>query len=163
MRKILIIVLIALVCVSAGITLLDQPRVERLQFSANLFSGTEQYENFNRINEILARLVDKVQTELAEIWPPLKILDYTAAKTDEAIVNFAMGRARDHAWGVAERLAPLTPQEQEPVITEVDANSLVVGRAVRRPGLLIGAVLALVRLGELGTVQRKIEALEGIS
>ena len=52
MKKILIIVLIALVCVSAGITLLDQPRVERLQFSATLFSGAEQYENFNRINEI---------------------------------------------------------------------------------------------------------------
>ena len=117
--------------------------------------------DFDRINDILARLVDEVQDELASIWPLLKLLDRTAARTDEAIVNFAMERARDHAWSLAERLAPLPVSEQGPVIETVDRRIALVGRAVRHPGPWIGGVLAIVRLGELGTVRRKIEVLEG--
>lgn len=117
--------------------------------------------DFNRINGILAELVDSVQEELASIWPMLKILDYTAARTDEAIVNFAMTRARDHAWSVAQRLAPLPVSEQEAVIRTLDRDVAEFGQTVRSPGVWIGTILKLVRLGELGTVRRKIEVLEG--
>lgn len=118
--------------------------------------------DFNRINAILASLVDRTQAALADSWPILHLLDYTAARTDEAVVNFAMERARDHAWMVAERLAPLPLAEQEPIIRSLDASVTAIGRRVRHPGLWIGTVLRVVRLGELGGVRRKIERLERI-
>lgn len=116
--------------------------------------------DFDRINGILGELVDGVQEELASIWPALKLLDHTAARTDEAIVNFAMERARDHAWSVACRLAPLPVAEQDDHIARLDRGVTLIGRAVRHPGLWLGAVLKIVRLGEIGSVRRKIEVLE---
>lgn len=118
--------------------------------------------DFDGINGILAGLVDRVQSELASIWPLLRVLDHTAARTDEAIVNFAMERARDHAWSVAERLARLPTAEQEPVIGALDGAVVRIGERVRRPGLWISTVLKAVRLGEFGTVRRKIEVLQGV-
>ena len=118
--------------------------------------------DFDRINEILSRLVDTVQDELARIWPLLRVLDVTAIRTDEAVVDFAMAKARDHAWRVAEELAPLPETAQETRIAEMDRGVAVIGRRVRRPGLLVGLVLKLVRVGEIGTVRGKIERLQGM-
>jgi len=118
-------------------------------------------DDFDRINGILAGLVDSVQSELASIWPLLRILDHTAARTDEAIINFAMARARDHAWGVAQRLAPLSPAAQGPVVDALDSEVVRIGNRVRKPGPWISTILKGVRLGELGSVRRKIEALQG--
>lgn len=118
-------------------------------------------DDFNRINAILARLVDHVQDHLSEIWPLFRILDHTAARTDEATINFAMEKARDQAWRVAERLAPLALPDQGAVIARLDRDVAAFGGTVRRPGLWISSVLKVVRLGERGSVREKIEVLEG--
>lgn len=115
--------------------------------------------DFDRINGILASLVDEVQDELASIWPVLKLLDHTAARTDEAAVNFAMARARDHAWSVARQLAPVPEADQPTVIRGLDLEVTRIGHLVRHPGFWIATVLKIVRLGELGTVRRKIDIL----
>ena len=52
MKKTIFIAAVILVVAGVGITLFYQPNVERIQFSATLFSGAEQYENFNRVKEI---------------------------------------------------------------------------------------------------------------
>jgi hypothetical protein len=116
--------------------------------------------DFDRINGILGSLVQSVQDQLATIWPVLRILDGTAAHTNEAIVNFAMERARDQAWSVAERLAPLGLDAQEREIEQVDRSAAEVGRHVRHPGLWISTLLLIVRLGERGNVPAKIAILE---
>lgn len=118
--------------------------------------------DFERINTLLANLVDQAQARLAEVWPALHLLDHTAGRTDEAVVNFAISRARDHAWAVAERLAPIPPEEQEPLIRTFDAETADVGGRVRHPGFWVSTVLRVVRLGEIGTVSRKIARVEGV-
>lgn len=115
--------------------------------------------DFNKINEILAALVDEVESELARIWPVLGLLDHTAGRTDEALINFNMQKARDHAWKVAEKLAPLEPAAQLPVINELDAEIALFGRVIRHPGFVVGAVNKIIRLGERGTIPQKIELL----
>ncbi len=115
--------------------------------------------DFNKINEILAALVDGVEQELAQIWPVLGLLDYTAGRTDEVLINFNMQKARDHAWKIAEKLAPLEPAAQAPVINELDAGIAVFGRVICHPGFVVGAVNKIIRLGERGTIPHIIDLL----
>jgi hypothetical protein len=115
--------------------------------------------DFNKINEILAALVDGVERELARIWPVLKLLDRIAGKTDEAVINFSIEKARDHAWKVAEDLAPLEQTDQTFRINELDKEVAILGGLIRNPGLIVGLVTKIIRLGERGTVSEIINIL----
>lgn len=115
--------------------------------------------DFKRINVILARLVADVQRELAEIWPALTLLDRIAGRSDDAVVNFSMERARDFAWATALQLASLSEGDQATRIERLDGHVAAIGRRVRHPGLLVGTVLRIVRLGERGGIGRTIDIL----
>ncbi len=70
-----------------------------------------------------------------------------------------MERARDHAWNVAEQLAPLAEAEQAQRIAKLDDGIVKIARFVRRPGLKLGLVTKIVRLGERTTVPGTIGIL----
>ena len=115
--------------------------------------------DFNRINTILSALVSDVQNELAEVWPPLRIFNRFLGTADDKIINFSMERARDHAWNVAEQLAPLAEAEQAQRIAKLDDGIVKIARFVRHPGLKLGLVTKIVRLGERTTVPGTIGIL----
>jgi hypothetical protein len=115
--------------------------------------------DFGRINAILSARVDGVQAALARIWPLLRWLDLGAGGSDEAVVNFSIRRARDHAWTVAVRLAGLAADRRAAEIERLDRHVAAIGRGVHRPGWWLGTKLRLVRLGERGTVHAKIAEL----
>ncbi|MCA9636967.1 MAG: hypothetical protein KC420_13155, partial [Myxococcales bacterium] len=58
-------------------------------------------DDFNRINGLLASLVDEVKSELAQIWSPLAFLDRISGTIEDVGVNFSMAKARDAAWALA--------------------------------------------------------------
>lgn len=116
--------------------------------------------DFNKINEILAALIDGVERELSQIWPALKLLDRIAGKTDEAVINFSIEKARDHAWKVAEDLAPLEQADQMLKINELDKQVAILGGLIRNPGIIIGLVTKIIRIGERGTVPKIISILK---
>ena len=113
-----------------------------------------------KINEILASLVGGVEQELGQIWPVLRLLSPYLGRVDDAIINFSMEKARDRAWAVANRLAPLSGAEQTRAIEDLDGDTVQLARLIRHPGLLAGTVTRLIRLGERGSVRRIIEILE---
>lgn len=115
--------------------------------------------DFMKINEILTTLVDGIQRELAEIWPVLALLDRVGGRTDEVLVNFSMTKARDHAWRVAESLAPLGEANRTPTIDDLDKKVVALGYRVLKPGLIIGGANKIVRLGERGTIPQIIDIL----
>lgn len=115
--------------------------------------------DFNKINEILAALVDGVEKELAQIWPALQLLDHVAGRTDEVLINFNMKKARDYAWKVAEKLAPIEPTEQMSKITALDSRIAAFGRMIRNPGLIVGTVNTIIRLQEKKTISQVIDIL----
>jgi len=116
--------------------------------------------DFNRINGILAALVDDVKAELTAIWPLLGLVDYVSGRGDEALIHFSMTKARDCAWQAAEQLAAASPSEHDSLVNEFDARVVVIGRLVRRPGVLAGTTTRLIRLGERKTVRAVIEILK---
>ncbi len=115
--------------------------------------------DLNRINTILSALVSDVQNELAEVWPPLRIFNRFLGTADDKIINFSMERARDHAWNVAEQLAPLAEAGQAQRIAKLDDGIVKIARFVRHPGLKLGLVTKIVRLGERTTVPGAIGIL----
>ena len=116
-------------------------------------------DDFNRINQVLADLVGEVKAELAQIWRTLRFFNRYLGDVQHAIINFSMSKARDEAWAVATRLAPLGEKERASAIEHLDRDVVGVGRIVRRPGIAVGMVLKLVRIGEVGWVKTKIEIL----
>ncbi len=117
-------------------------------------------DDFNKINTILSSLVGGVLDELAQIWMTLRLLNRYLGSVETAVINFSMEKARDHAWSVAERLAPLNEAEQAREIEQLDSEMLKLARLVRYPGIVGGTVTKIIRLGERGTVTRIIEILE---
>ena len=115
--------------------------------------------DFDRINTILSALVGDVQNELAEVWTPLRILNRFLGGTEDKIINFSMGRARDFAWSVAEQLAPMTAAEQARKITQLDTGVVKIAKLIRHPGLKLGLVTKAVRLGERTTIPETIRIL----
>lgn len=118
------------------------------------------HNDFNEINNILASLVNGVENDLAQVWPPLHYLDLIAGKTEEAVINFSMTVARDSAWQFAKNLEKIdTEAEQGKFINERDVETAMIGNRVRHPGIIIGSVTRFIRLREVGTVNEIINIL----
>jgi Family of unknown function (DUF5995) len=116
--------------------------------------------DFNRINSILASLVDDVKAELNAVWPLLGLLDRLSGRSEDVLINFSMTKARDCAWQAAERLAAASPEQQDNLVAQLDTRVAAIGRLVRRPGILAGATTRLIRLGERKSVREVIEILK---
>jgi Family of unknown function (DUF5995) len=104
-----------------------------------------------------------VQRRLAVVWPALREIDGFAGGVDEAVANFSMRKAREHAWAVAQRLAPLgDAAAREQAIHQVDTDASVIAQLVLHPpGFSPKLALLWIRLRERGTVADKIGALGG--
>ena len=116
--------------------------------------------DFDRINGVLAGLVGDVQTELTQVWPLLRFLKTGSGSAGHSLINFSLEKARDAAWDVARRLAPLDREAQEREIARLDDQVAAFGRLIRYPGSSGRWVTRAVRLGERGTVASRIAILE---
>lgn len=118
--------------------------------------------DFNQINNILAALVEKVETEMCSIWPPLKsILKKVPFKLDKTIVDFGMKEARDTAWCLALELAPLDSAAFAKKIAEVDQKVAKHGHFLVSPSWWLQALFFVVRITEVGSVSNQIQWLNG--
>ncbi len=116
-------------------------------------------EDFNKINDILSELLDVVQDKIAKASPLMGLLDRIGGRSDEAIIKFSMERARDAAWHAAEKLAPLSRQQQVLEIAELDRRIVSMARRVRNPGKFLTIATMLIKLAEDKNVPRIISAL----
>ena len=118
------------------------------------------HDDFNKINAVLASLVDDVKKELAQVWPILGFINRIAAGIEGAVINFSMGVARDEAWRFGQKLAPIDPKNQSKLIHKRDVEVAELGRVVARPPFFLGRLFAFViRLGERGGVVHIIDIL----
>lgn len=118
------------------------------------------HNDFNKINTILAELVNTVEKEISDIWYLLKPIDWLAGSLDAKVAVFSMNIARDAAWNVALQYAALQElKEQEDFIFFRDAKVNDFGKKIIQPGLLLTMYIGIFRAMERGTVKKKIEIL----
>ena len=88
------------------------------------------------------------QDALGRISPWLGLVDHIGGSGDETVVRFSLVAARQNAWRVATRLAPLSGSSLGAEIAAVDRSAAHIARVVANPGFLASAVLGVVRLRE---------------
>jgi uncharacterized protein DUF5995 len=116
--------------------------------------------DFDSINNILYAMLDDVQDRLTLVSPLTPLLDSVGGRTDEAILNFSIKRAREAAWRVAERLAPLSPVEMQKEIDVLDRWVDVLAFVIQYPpGISIRLAKLFVRLTESRNVGKIIDVL----
>ncbi|SMD36231.1 hypothetical protein SAMN04488029_2786 [Reichenbachiella faecimaris] len=116
--------------------------------------------DFDKINEILSSLVHEVDRDLAEIWPTFRIIVKALGKVDDYLVDFSMKLARDGAWKFAKHLAD-TPLSLKPeMIIARDQKVSKKASLITSPGFLITIIFRWIRLGERGSIAKKIEDLK---
>lgn len=117
-------------------------------------------DDFNKINTILSDLVMEVENDLSRIWPTLKkVLKWTRG-VDNFLVDFSMAIARDGAWKFAVQLANTPEERLKAAIAERDIKVTQKGKIITNPGKIVGIILGVIRLGERGTVSKKIKDLK---
>lgn len=115
--------------------------------------------DFDKINEILGALVDKVQLELESFWVVMKWLDRLAGKLDEELAGFAMDYARDKAWDFALKLLDAGKSTEEVTISKRDKSVARFGQKLVRPGFWLSIMVVVLKLFEKGSVASKIKKL----
>lgn len=117
-------------------------------------------KDFDRINDIIAELTDRVQERLADIWLPFRLLDQLLRTEDEGWVHFSVRVGRAAAWKAATALAFARQIETEnALVRKLDNAVNVFSLKIKEPGFGIELGLRLMRRSERGTVQEKIETL----
>jgi hypothetical protein len=86
--------------------------------------------DFERINTILAALVDTVQDEIATLWPAMGVIDRLGGRLDEALCNFCLAKARVVAWTRAEELAASPKHAVPEMITRFDDEVCALSRRI---------------------------------
>jgi hypothetical protein len=114
--------------------------------------------DFDRINEIIASLITRVEHDIAEVSPWIGLLDRIGGRHDEVIVRFSIEVAPTEAWRFAVELAPLARDDWAGPIGARDARVAHLARRVLKPGWL-SAGLLVIRARESNDVRRNIEAL----
>lgn len=116
--------------------------------------------DFERINDILGALIGDVQDRLARISYYMTIVDRFGGRTDEALMNFSINKAREASWRVAVRLAKMTPAEREREIEEIDTGVALLARLIQYPGLKLRTANILVRFSEGRNLTRIYDILQ---
>ena len=116
--------------------------------------------DFDRINEILASLLDAIQVEMARISPWLGLLDRIGGRTDAEVVRFSIAVARTQAWWFARELAALPRDSWGGPLGARDTRVARLARTVLHPGALRLGLL-VIRARESNDVARNITVLGG--
>ncbi len=114
--------------------------------------------DFERINDVLAGLVDDMQDAVAAVSPTSGWLDRLAVGLDELAVVFSLQQARARAWSFAERLAAAAGDEG--LVTARDAAVAAVGTRLVDAGGLLRPLLDLAAWREQHDVGAVVLALE---
>ena len=116
--------------------------------------------DFNRINDVIASLVNNIQQCLEAVWAPMRLLDRIANRPEQSVLNFSIGIARKTAWTNATILAQMNPQQQQEQIKLMDTMVNAIGHKVIHPGLGMEALLKVIRLTEYEDVARTIRLID---
>jgi hypothetical protein len=116
--------------------------------------------DFDKINEVLAELVEEVQDELCEIWPLLKVFLKLSGKLDDKLINFSMKLARDGAWEFAEELSFTAEADRERCIALRDDRIAEIAEFVYPANILARILFGVIRIGLRKSVASRIGVLE---
>ncbi|MBN2175694.1 MAG: hypothetical protein JW731_16310 [Bacteroidales bacterium] len=98
----------------------------------------ELENDFIKVNDILAGLLDEMQSKIAKASMMMFLLDWIGKRTDEEIINFSIKEARKQSWRLANEIWSLEGAAKEYRIKQADRSIGEIGNFISKPksGLL---------------------------
>ena len=115
--------------------------------------------DFDKINVVIAAVMQTIQGNLVKIWPPLKLVLAISNKEQDAVLNFSITNARKISWANATILANLEEQAFNTYIDSIDGAVVEVAERIINPGLMTALLLKPVLLMESENISDNIDKL----
>lgn len=118
--------------------------------------------DFNKINSVIASINQNVQLKLSEVFYPVGLLDQVSNGKDNAVLDFAISRAREASWTTAVITSNTPKFLRESVISIVDYATSRVATQILNPKLASSKIMKELRSFESQNVTKNIEILQSI-
>ena len=97
--------------------------------------------DFERLNDVLAAMVDRMQDALTHTAPWTAVADRWGGRFDELVSGWSIEYARSRAWAFAEQLATAQSREEhQALVAARDARVAAIGARILDPPLPLGWV-----------------------
>lgn len=115
--------------------------------------------DFNRINQVIAALIDDVQECLCQVWFPMRMLAKIANGRQMAVLNFSIDKARETSWANAVLLASVSVDMQPGYIHQMDMAVKAIGSKIFSPGMMMNFILKAIHETEYDDISRTINLI----
>jgi hypothetical protein len=120
----------------------------------------EIHHDFLLINELLSNTLNKIQSELDELSPLLRVLDFVGGREDEWLMAFSVEHSRGDAWTAALILAKAADETQFALTEDMlDRKASHLARLICHPPLE-SVVVKLISCGESTDIGKIITAID---
>ena len=117
-------------------------------------------EDFNKINSVLAELVDGVKANISTVSPIFGLLIPLAKGRDEMVLNFSIQLARDGAWKYAGEYHADSNKDFQ--VKDRDTNISKLAGKLINPGKFLGFLIKIVAFAEWKSVSRTMDQLDQV-
>lgn len=114
--------------------------------------------DFDRIDQVLGGLVPGFESTVGALSPRFGWLERLGGRTEDQLVKWSITKAREAAWLLATELSGPDANEAR-IIHERDEITSLLGKGIRRPGILLPVKLLIIRSGETHSVSDVIDRL----
>lgn len=119
--------------------------------------------DFNRINDILGGMINKVRSDIEEVSPWIRLLDRYSSQTQDRLINFSLGKARTSAWLVANMINSTPTEKLGRELEILDDGVSKLGGLIANPReWLISLGLRVIRMRESNDVPHIIDVLSEV-
>ena len=116
--------------------------------------------DFNRINDILGDMINKVRTDVGEVSPWIRMLNMFPSQSDDRLINFSLNKSRNSAWLVANLINSTPADKLGRELEILDDGVSKLGTLIVNPReWLISLALRIIRLRESNDVPHIIDVL----
>ncbi|MFN4000459.1 DUF5995 family protein [Algoriphagus sp.] len=116
--------------------------------------------DFNKINAVLAELVDGVKANISKVSPIFGWLIPLAKGRDEMLLNFSIQIARDGAWKYASEYH--ADPDKDFQIKDRDTNISRLAQKLINPGKLLAFLVRIVAFAEWKSVEKTMNQLDAV-
>lgn len=117
--------------------------------------------DFDKINSVLAELVDGVKANISAVSPIFGWLIPLAKGKDEMLLNFSIQIARDGAWKYAGEYH--SDPNKTIQINDRDKNIAALAKKLINPGKLLGFLIKIVAMAEWKSVSKTMDQLDQVA
>ena len=118
-------------------------------------------DDFDKINRVLAELVDGVKADLSKVSPIFGFLIRFAHGEDEMLLDFSITLARDGAWKFANAYRLAADKNECLEIRDTAIANL--GYKLANPGLFLNILVKVIGWGEWKSIPRVMDQLDVIA